>query len=108
MQCLAVIWALNKFRTYFGPLPVKVITDHAALTRLTNGKNLSSRMISNGDTVRKEERIRMRHKEEKEARLKAEKEEARQNAEDEETRLKAEEEAKALEERRKVEERTKE
>ncbi|GFY19326.1 retrovirus-related Pol polyprotein from transposon opus [Trichonephila clavipes] len=43
-ECLAVIWALNKFKTYFGPLPVKVITDHAALT-LTNGKNLSSRMI---------------------------------------------------------------
>ncbi|GFU59112.1 retrovirus-related Pol polyprotein from transposon opus [Trichonephila clavipes] len=41
-ECLAVIWALNKFKTYFRPLPVKVITDHAALT---NGKNLSSRMI---------------------------------------------------------------
>ncbi|GFV39297.1 retrovirus-related Pol polyprotein from transposon 297 [Trichonephila clavipes] len=35
-ECLAVIWALNKFKTYFGPLPVKVITDHAALTKLTN------------------------------------------------------------------------
>ncbi|GFW55772.1 retrovirus-related Pol polyprotein from transposon opus [Trichonephila clavipes] len=44
-ECLSVIWALNKFKTYFGPLPVKVITDHAALTKLTNGKNLSSRMI---------------------------------------------------------------
>ncbi|GFU26777.1 hypothetical protein TNCV_1838311 [Trichonephila clavipes] len=44
-ECLAVIWALNKFKTYFGPLPVKVITDHAALTKLTDGKNLSSRMI---------------------------------------------------------------
>ncbi|GFU02151.1 retrovirus-related Pol polyprotein from transposon gypsy [Trichonephila clavipes] len=44
-ECLAVIRALNKFKTYFGPLPVKVITDHAALTKLTNGKNLSSRMI---------------------------------------------------------------
>ncbi|GFT79327.1 retrovirus-related Pol polyprotein from transposon opus [Trichonephila clavipes] len=44
-ECLAVIWALNKLKTYFGPLPVKVITDHAALTKLTNGKNLSSRMI---------------------------------------------------------------
>ncbi|GFW21071.1 retrovirus-related Pol polyprotein from transposon 412 [Trichonephila clavipes] len=44
-ECLAVIWALNKFKTYFGPLPVKVITDHAVLTKLTNGKNLSSRMI---------------------------------------------------------------
>ncbi|GFW57164.1 retrovirus-related Pol polyprotein from transposon 17.6 [Trichonephila clavipes] len=44
-ECLAVIWALNKFKTYFGSLPVKVITDHAALTKLMNGKNLSSRMI---------------------------------------------------------------
>ncbi|GFW23422.1 retrovirus-related Pol polyprotein from transposon 17.6 [Trichonephila clavipes] len=44
-ECLAVIWALNKFKTYFGSLPVKVITDHGALTKLTNGKNLSSRMI---------------------------------------------------------------
>ncbi|GFW09536.1 retrovirus-related Pol polyprotein from transposon opus [Trichonephila clavipes] len=44
-ECLAVIWALNKFKTYFGSLPVKVITDHAALTELTNGKNFFSRMI---------------------------------------------------------------
>ncbi|GFW10511.1 retrovirus-related Pol polyprotein from transposon 17.6 [Trichonephila clavipes] len=44
-ECLAVIWALNKFKTYFGSLLVKVITDHEALTMLTNGKNLSSRMI---------------------------------------------------------------
>ncbi|GFX49248.1 transposon Tf2-6 polyprotein [Trichonephila clavipes] len=44
-ECLAVIWALNKFKTYFGSLQVKVITDHVALTKLTNGKNLSSRMI---------------------------------------------------------------
>ncbi|GFU34471.1 transposon Tf2-9 polyprotein [Trichonephila clavipes] len=45
IECLAVIWALNKFKTYFRPLPVKVISDHAALTKLTNGKNLSSRLI---------------------------------------------------------------
>ncbi|GFU71721.1 retrovirus-related Pol polyprotein from transposon 17.6 [Trichonephila clavipes] len=44
-ECFTGIWALNKFRTYFGTLPVKVITDHAALTKLTNGKNLSIRMI---------------------------------------------------------------
>ncbi|GFX19985.1 retrovirus-related Pol polyprotein from transposon opus [Trichonephila clavipes] len=45
-ECLAVVWTLkNKFRTHLGSLPIKVITDHAALTRLTNGKNLSSRMI---------------------------------------------------------------
>ncbi|GFT01948.1 retrovirus-related Pol polyprotein from transposon opus [Trichonephila clavipes] len=44
-ECLAVVWTLNKFRTYLGSLPIKVITDHAALTRLTHGKNLLSRMI---------------------------------------------------------------
>ncbi|GFX25181.1 retrovirus-related Pol polyprotein from transposon 297 [Trichonephila clavipes] len=44
-ECLAVVWALNKFKTYLGSLPIKVITDHAALTHLTNGKNLSNRMI---------------------------------------------------------------
>ncbi|GFY23360.1 retrovirus-related Pol polyprotein from transposon 297 [Trichonephila clavipes] len=44
-ECLAVVWALNKFRTYLGSLPIKVITDHAALTHLTTGKNLSSRII---------------------------------------------------------------
>ncbi|GFY06297.1 retrovirus-related Pol polyprotein from transposon 17.6 [Trichonephila clavipes] len=44
-ECLVVIWVLNKFKTYFGSLPVKVITDHTALTKLTNGENLSSRMI---------------------------------------------------------------
>ncbi|GFU35741.1 retrovirus-related Pol polyprotein from transposon 17.6 [Trichonephila clavipes] len=44
-ECLAVVWTLNKFRTYLGSLPIKVIMDHAALTRLTHSKNLSNRMI---------------------------------------------------------------
>ncbi|GFT72593.1 hypothetical protein TNCV_974391 [Trichonephila clavipes] len=44
-ECLAVVWALNKFRTYLGSLPIKVITDNAALTHLTNVKNLSNRVI---------------------------------------------------------------
>ncbi|GFX37448.1 hypothetical protein TNCV_1905991 [Trichonephila clavipes] len=30
---------------YLGSLPVKLIKNHTALTRLTNGKNVSSRMI---------------------------------------------------------------
>ncbi|GFW39577.1 hypothetical protein TNCV_3187481 [Trichonephila clavipes] len=41
-ECLADILALNKSRTYLGPLPIKVITDHVALTKLKHGKNLSS------------------------------------------------------------------
>ncbi|GFX63485.1 retrovirus-related Pol polyprotein from transposon 297 [Trichonephila clavipes] len=45
-ECLEVVWALNKFRIYFGSMPIKVVTDHAALTRLTHGTNLSNRMIS--------------------------------------------------------------
>ncbi|GFV68749.1 retrovirus-related Pol polyprotein from transposon gypsy [Trichonephila clavipes] len=44
-ECLAVVCALNKFRTYLGSLPIKVITDHAALTHLTHGKKLSNRII---------------------------------------------------------------
>ncbi|GFV49106.1 uncharacterized protein TNCV_236401 [Trichonephila clavipes] len=36
-ECLAVVWVLNKLRTYLGSVPVKVITDHAILMRLTNG-----------------------------------------------------------------------
>ncbi|GFV11264.1 retrovirus-related Pol polyprotein from transposon 17.6 [Trichonephila clavipes] len=44
-ECLAVIWVLNKFKTYFGSLPVKRITDHVELTKLTNGKILSVRLI---------------------------------------------------------------
>ncbi|GFT82396.1 transposon Tf2-8 polyprotein [Trichonephila clavipes] len=44
-ECLAVVWTRNKFRTYLGSLPIKVIADHAALTHLTTGKKLSNRMI---------------------------------------------------------------
>ncbi|GFX51069.1 retrovirus-related Pol polyprotein from transposon 297 [Trichonephila clavipes] len=45
-KCLSVMWVLNNFGLILGYLlPVKVITDHAALTKLTYGKNLSSRMI---------------------------------------------------------------
>ncbi|GFY29874.1 retrovirus-related Pol polyprotein from transposon 297 [Trichonephila clavipes] len=44
-ECLTVVWTLNKFRMYLDSLPIKIITDHAALTHLTNGKSLSNRMI---------------------------------------------------------------
>ncbi|GFX66946.1 transposable element Tcb2 transposase [Trichonephila clavipes] len=45
-ECLVVEFlALIKFRTYLGSLPVKVIIEHAALTRLTNDKNVYSRKI---------------------------------------------------------------
>ena len=44
-ECLAVNWPLQKFKVYFSNIPVKVITDHRALTKLVNGKGLSSRMI---------------------------------------------------------------
>ena len=44
-ECLAVIWALQKFKVYFSNIPVKSITDHSALTNLVNGKDLSPRMI---------------------------------------------------------------
>lgn len=41
-ECLAVIWARKTFRCYFDELPIKVITDHSALTKLRNGKVWSS------------------------------------------------------------------
>ncbi|GFU46096.1 uncharacterized protein TNCV_2309281 [Trichonephila clavipes] len=44
-ECFAVVWALNKFRTYLGSLPIKVITDHAALTHLTTADVLSRNPI---------------------------------------------------------------
>lgn len=44
-EALAVIYALEKFRPYFSGLPIKVITDHSALTKLTTGRNLSPRLI---------------------------------------------------------------
>lgn len=31
-ECLAVIWALNKFHCFFTHIPIKIITDHSELT----------------------------------------------------------------------------
>lgn len=44
-ECLAVIWALEKFRPCFNQLPVKIITGHRALEYFPFGKNLLARMI---------------------------------------------------------------
>ncbi|GFY22492.1 retrovirus-related Pol polyprotein from transposon 17.6 [Trichonephila clavipes] len=35
-ECLALVWALNKFRTYLGSQAVNVITDYDALTQMLN------------------------------------------------------------------------
>lgn len=44
-ECFAVIWALNKFHSFFTLLPEKADMDHSALTKLTDGKGLSSRVV---------------------------------------------------------------
>lgn len=44
-ECLAVVWALEKFRPYYNEKPIKMITDHKALKHMTTGKNLSAKMV---------------------------------------------------------------
>lgn len=44
-ECLSVSWILNKFRCFFTQLEAKIVTDHTALTKFTNGKCLSYRMV---------------------------------------------------------------
>ncbi|KFM67025.1 Retrovirus-related Pol polyprotein from transposon 17.6, partial [Stegodyphus mimosarum] len=44
-ETLSVLSAVHKFRVFFGSSPVPVYTDHAAVTRLYSGKNLSPRLI---------------------------------------------------------------
>ncbi|KFM73065.1 Retrovirus-related Pol polyprotein from transposon 17.6, partial [Stegodyphus mimosarum] len=44
-ETLAVLASVQKFRVFFGSSPVTVYTDHAAVTRLYSGKNLSPRLI---------------------------------------------------------------
>ena len=43
-ECLAVIWALQHFRTYLLGVPVKVITDHTAATWIFSVRNSSSKL----------------------------------------------------------------
>lgn len=45
LECLAVIFALHKFRTYFTHLPITIVTDHSALTHLNTAKNLTPRLF---------------------------------------------------------------
>ena len=44
LECLAVIWSMDKFRQYVEGQEVTVITDHAALTWLNNLKNSTGRL----------------------------------------------------------------
>lgn len=43
-EALAVVWALNKFRSYIDGLPVTLITDHQALKWLMNLKSPTGRL----------------------------------------------------------------
>lgn len=43
--CLVVLWVLNMFHYYFNEMLIKVTKDHSALTNLTNGNGLWSKMV---------------------------------------------------------------
>ncbi len=43
-ETLAVVWALKHFRDFILGYPMTIYTDHAAVTELFKGKNLTGRL----------------------------------------------------------------
>ncbi len=52
-ETLAVVWALRHFRDIIFGYPVQVCTDHAAITELFMGRNLTGRLARGFLTIQK-------------------------------------------------------
>lgn len=44
-ECLAIVWAVDKFKTYLMGSKFKIVTDHLALSWIKNKKKLSGRLM---------------------------------------------------------------